>query len=398
MVLSAQNLMKNSTLSMVVGLMAMSINPFVNAQATGNETYNDNNRFKNNGYYKSENKAAPAAAYQSDDMEAVSGMAMASAKMSKRKMVNNNAQWNYGDASATQGDLLINQVQNNLSSYYDGSDFLVRVHVLYNAAPSSYMAIFHMNQAGKKVQDIDSLMSKRVAKLIAQSHSIGLKKEDFYTDMIALVPIFEKEKKTFGKNYTQVPKGFEMQKNLHVRYKNAAQLDALFTLAAQCEIYDLIKVEYFFDSTEMANQILKNKAVQVLNQKLKNYKQMGIALDTNFRMVQEQRHQFFPIDEYMPYQPLAVSTLEADENTDPNKTGSSMPVSTQRTTMFYNQVSTDGFDAVINPSPLTPSIQFVYNLDVRYKIHVPVQTKTETVKQTDLLIITPQGTIKEISK
>ena len=384
--------MKNSTLSMVVGLMAMSINPFVNAQATGNETYNDNNRFKNNGYYKSENKAAPAAAYQSDDMEAVSGMAMASAKMSKRKMVNNNAQWNYGDASATQGDLLINQVQNNLSSYYDGSDFLVRVHVLYNAAPSSYMAIFHMNQAGKKVQDIDSLMSKRVAKLIAQSHSIGLKKEDFYTDMIALVPIFEKEKKTFGKNYTQVPKGFEMQKNLHVRYKNAAQLDALFTLAAQCEIYDLIKVEYFFDSTEMANQILKNKAVQVLNQKLKNYKQMGIALDTNFRMVQEQRHQYFPIDEYMPYQPMAVSTLEADENTDPNKTGSSMPVSTQRTTMFYNQVSTDGFDAVINPSPLTPSIQFVYNLDVRYKIHVPVQTKTETVKQTDLLIITPQGT------
>ena len=390
--------MKNSTLSMVVGLMAMSINPFVNAQATGNETYNDNNRFKNNGYYKSENKAAPAAAYQSDDMEAVSGMAMASAKISKRKMVNNDAQWNYGDASATQGDLLINQVQNNLSSYYDGSDFLVRVHVLYNAAPSSYMAIFHMNQAGKKVQDIDSLMSKRVAKLIAQSHSIGLKKEDFYTDMIALVPIFEKEKKTFGKNYTQVPKGFEMQKNLHVRYKNAAQLDALFTLAAQCEIYDLIKVEYFFDSTEMANQILKNKAVQVLNQKLKNYKQMGIALDTNFRMVQEQRHQFFPIDEYMPYQPLAVSTLEADENTDPNKTGSSMPVSAQRTTMFYNQVSTDGFDAVINPSPLTPSIQFVYNLDVRYKIHVPVQTKTETVKQTDLLIITPQGTIKEISK
>lgn len=383
---------------MVVGLMAMSINPFVNAQATGNETYNENNRFRNNGYYKSEDKAAPAAAYHSDDMEAVSGMAMVNAKMSKRKMVNNNTQWNYGDAAATQGDLLINQVQNNLSSYYDGSDFLVRVHVLYNAAPSSYMAIFHMNQAGKKVQDIDSLMSKRVAKLIAQSHSIGLKKEDFYTDMIALVPIFEKEKKTFGKNYTQVPKGFEMQKNLHVRYKNAAQLDALFTLAAQCEIYDLIKVEYFFDSTEMANQILKNKAVQVLNQKLKNYKQMGIALDTNFRMVQEQRHQFFPIDEYMPYQPLAVSTLEADENTDPNKTGSSMPVSAQRTTMFYNQVSTDGFDAVINPSPLTPSIQFVYNLDVRYKIHVPVQTKTETVKQTDLLIITPQGTIKEISK
>jgi hypothetical protein len=391
--------MKNHTTSLIFGLMAMSILPSAQAQATGNDTYNENNRFKNNGYYKSEDKAAPAAAYRSDDdVESVAAMAAGNAVRSKKRMATNQAQWNYGDAAASQGNLLINQVQNNLSSYYDGSDFLVRVHVLYNAAPSSYMAIFHMNQAGKKVQDIDSLMSKRVAKLIAQGQSIGLKKEDFYTDMIALVPIFEKEKKTFGKNYTQVPKGFEMQKNLHVRYKNAAQLDALFTLAAQCEIYDLIKVEYFYDSTETANQILKNKAVQVLNQKLKTYKQMGISLDTNFRMVQEQRHQYFPIDEYRSYSPLAVSTLEADEVSDAAKSGIPQQSSTQRTTMFYNQVSSDGFDAVINPAPLAPTIQFVYNVDVRYKIHVPVQTKTETIKQTDLLIITPQGTIKEITK
>lgn len=393
--------MKNHTTSLIFGLMAMSILPSAQAQATGNDTYNENNRFRNNGYYKSEDKAAPAAAYRSDDydvVESVAAMAAGNAVRSKKRMATNQAQWNYGDAAASQGNLLINQVQNNLSSYYDGSDLLVRVHVLYNAAPSSYMAIFHMNQAGKKVQDIDSLMSKRVAKLIAQGQSIGLKKEDFYTDMIALVPIFEKEKKTFGKNYTQVPKGFEMQKNLHVRYKNAAQLDALFTLAAQCEIYDLIKVEYFYDSTETANQILKNKAVQVLNQKLKTYKQMGISLDTNFRMVQEQRHQYFPIDEYRSYSPLAVSTLEADEVSDAAKSGIPQQSSTQRTTMFYNQVSSDGFDAVINPAPLAPTIQFVYNVDVRYKIHVPVQTKTETIKQTDLLIITPQGTIKEITK
>jgi hypothetical protein len=381
----------------LLGLSSLATSTSLLAQATGNETYNDNNRFKNNGYYRSESMSAAPATARYDDAE-VSGNMSAVAMKNKRKMAYSNQQYYQAGIETSQGDLLLNQVQNNQSSYYDGSDFLVRVHVLYNAAPSSYMAIFHLNQAGKKVQDIDSLMSKRVSKLIQQSHSIGLKKEDFYTDMIALVPIFEKEKKTFGKNYTQVPKGFEMQKNLHVRYKNAAQLDALFTLAAQCEIYDLIKVEYFYDSTEMANQMLKSKAVQVLNQKLKTYKQMGISLDTNFRMVQEQRHQYFPIDEYMPYQPLAVSTLEADENTDPNKTGSTTPITTQRTTMFYNQVSTDGFDAVINPSPLTPSIQFVYNLDVRYKIQVPIQTKTETIKQTDLLIITPQGTIKEISK
>jgi hypothetical protein len=52
--------MKNHTTSLIFGLMAMSISPFVQAQATGNDTYNENNRFKNNGYYKAEDKAAPA--------------------------------------------------------------------------------------------------------------------------------------------------------------------------------------------------------------------------------------------------------------------------------------------------------------------------------------------------
>ena len=144
---------------MIFSLMAMSIVPFANAQATGNDTYNENNRFKNNGYYKAEDKAAPAAAYRSDDYDGVEAVAVRSAANGKKRMATNQAQWNYGDAAASQGNLLINQVQNNLSSYYDGSDFLVRVHVLYNAAPTSYMAIFHLNQAGKKVQDIDSLMS-----------------------------------------------------------------------------------------------------------------------------------------------------------------------------------------------------------------------------------------------
>ncbi|MEY3801483.1 MAG: hypothetical protein RLZZ548_1363, partial [Bacteroidota bacterium] len=158
--------MKNHTTSLIFGLMAMSITPFVQAQATGNDTYNENNRFKNNGYYKAEDKAAPAAAYRSDDYDGVEAVGVRSAANGKKRMATNQAQWNYGDAAASQGNLLINQVQNNLSSYYDGSDFLVRVHVLYNAAPTSYMAIFHLNQAGKKVQDIDSLMSKRVSKLV----------------------------------------------------------------------------------------------------------------------------------------------------------------------------------------------------------------------------------------
>jgi hypothetical protein len=78
--------MKNHTTSLIFGLMAMSISPFVQAQATGNDTYNENNRFKNNGYYKAEDKAAPAAAYRSDNYDDVEAVAVRSAANGKKRM------------------------------------------------------------------------------------------------------------------------------------------------------------------------------------------------------------------------------------------------------------------------------------------------------------------------
>ena len=78
---------------MIFGLMAMSIVPFANAQATGNDTYNENNRFKNNGYYKMEEKAAPAAVYRSDDYLDNEAVAVRSAAMGKKRMATNQAQW-----------------------------------------------------------------------------------------------------------------------------------------------------------------------------------------------------------------------------------------------------------------------------------------------------------------
>ncbi|MFM8995066.1 MAG: hypothetical protein ACKOI1_02350 [Bacteroidota bacterium] len=106
--------MKNHTTSFFFGLMAMSIVPFANAQATGNDTYNENNRFRNNGYYKAEDKAAPSAAYRSDDYEGTESVAVRSAAMGKKRMATNQAQWKFVDAAESKGNLLINQVQNNL--------------------------------------------------------------------------------------------------------------------------------------------------------------------------------------------------------------------------------------------------------------------------------------------
>ncbi len=349
----------------VVAFFATLGNSF--AQVSGNAQYNENNRFEQSQSYKKAKVRGDVAPY------------------------NGNVQTNnYTD------NALMSQVTNTYSTYTAGNEHVVRVNVLYNANPQNYTAIFHINQAGKKVAELDSLLQQRVNKFIALASKIGIKKDHFYLDMIALVPIFDREKRTFSKSYIQVPKGFEMQKNIHVRYHDPAHLDQLYSMAAQCEIYDLIKVEYQYDSTDVANQIIREKANAILSKKLKMLANMGIKLDTCYRTMTEQQNQSFPTDRYTRYQPLAVSSLDDEGTSDATKIAAN-PIS--RSTLFYNQVSTDGFDAIINPSPLKPGIQFVYTLEVKYRRVEPVNvvTKYQQGENTkEVYLITPQGTVNKI--
>jgi hypothetical protein len=66
--------------------------------------------------------------------------------------------------------------------------------------------------------------------------------------------------------------------------------------------------------------------------------------------------------------------------------------------LFYNQLPTSGFDAVINPSPLKPTIQMVYTMEIKFRRNQPVQVIYKNIEQTKYLLITPQGTIKEWDK
>jgi hypothetical protein len=270
--------MKNA-IKIILPLLIFVYTNITFAQATGNDIYNSNNRFQQNSSYR----GSADRKYKS-----------AQPNINHDYFVNQSANpsWFSGLTAANY----------NTSN----SEIVVNVNILYNAVPSSYMAIFHINQAAEKISELDTLMNRRVEKFINMAKSLGLKRENFYLDMIALVPIYSKEKRVFSKTYTQVPKGFEIQKNIHVKYYDPNLLDKLFGMAAQCEIYDLIKVEYLYDSAEIAGQTMRNKAIQCLNTKLANYKKLGINVDTSFKQFTESGNIFFPIDRYQAYKPLAI--------------------------------------------------------------------------------------------
>lgn len=356
---------------------------FLQAQVTGNSIYNSNNRFQQNDNYRS----SAGKKYKSAQPSATKSLEM-----------NGGYQWNFGDVNSS-----VQYFSGMGAATYttQNSEIIMNVKVLFNARPSAYMAIFHINQAAERIADLDTLMSRRVEKFMNLAKTIGVKREQFYTDMIALVPIYSREKRMFSKTYNQVPKGFEMQKNIHVKYTDVNQLDKLFAFAAQCEIYDLIKVEYLYDSAEYAGQMMRERALNILNKKVQYFAKAGIKTDTSFRVMSEMGDVVFPIDKYHAYQPLAVSSI--DDTDKPDETGMTMKTGmgmTSRSTVFYNPISLDGFDAVINPSPLQPPIQFVYQLQVRYRYNQPatIITTTKTDTKHELIIVPAQGEIKTIIK
>jgi uncharacterized protein YggE len=371
-IVSVLRTMKKLTFAAFWGMLSLPIM----SQVSGNATWNENNRFKNNNTY-----SAPVPA----DMDQEGVVISYDANLNKRRdkqmsragkpMATTSYQWNIPNG------------MNPISSSNEATN--IQIHILKNATPTAYTAIFHINQAGEKVSELDSNLNRRLRKFVALGKEIGLKQNDFYTDMIALVPIFRKEKKLFSSTYVEVPKGFEIQKNVHIRYDHAWQLDRLFSMAAQCEIYDLIKVEYHFDSMQAAQSEMRKKALELLKLRTAHLKSTGINVDTCFRTLTESIQQVDPIDQYKPYQPLAISAI-TDDATTPET--ASRP---NRSTLFHNRMSEGNYDAVINPSPLEPSIQITYTAYIHFERKLPVVQQIKTQNRTKLMMVTPQGQITE---
>lgn len=174
---------------------------------------------------------------------------------------------------------------------FEGSNgFKIEVKALSNEKPTGFVAIFAVSQAGETAEETDRLFNERYQKFAKALEGFGVKSQNIYVDMISFVPKYEyvSEKKIFSKKtYIEIPKGFLMQKNIHIRYDREAQLDQLVTAAASCEIYDLVKIEYQTESPDKIYQKLRTEAMRYVKQQIETYKNMGYRIDTAYQMFAE---------------------------------------------------------------------------------------------------------------
>jgi uncharacterized protein YggE len=281
------------------------------------------------------------------------------------------------------GDTQLKNVNENNA---DSNNMTLKCSAMMNVKADSYLAIFNLTQMGNTGKEADDIITKRTQPFVESLKTLGITTSDVYADMIYLIPIYnyEVEKKLFSKTYNEVPKGFEMQKNLHIRFKDANLIDDIVTLAAANEIYDLVTVEYFVKNSQTAYDTLRNRAVKYLAANAKRFEKLGLKLDGEFRIVSEKSEVTYPDGQYTDYDAFVSQSLEAAR--DKTVTTIRKPK-----TVAYNKLSYESFDIVINPEFLEPVVQYTYELSVSYTLN-----KEKLEPKNHYFIVDNNGALKEL--
>lgn len=262
----------------------------------------------------------------------------------------------------------------------------LKVNALYNQKAGSYVAVFSIVQLGKTTEEANTLLNQRLNAFVKGIQGLAVAPSDIFVDMVNFLPKYELDisKKLFSKkSYTEIPKGFELQKNVHVKYTQPEILDEIVTIAAGQEIYDLVKVDYFGGDPQAVYEELRQKSFDYLNELKKKYRQIGIQLDSAAVLTAENTWVAFPGNRYETYQAYSSQSMEGIEK------GASVNSVDKPVSRFYNAVPTNDYDIVVNPEVLEPVIQYSYNLVARFSF----PRKLEDASRKEYLLVTPNGDV-----
>ncbi len=271
----------------------------------------------------------------------------------------------------------------------DGKNILITVTGMANVKADTYVAIFSLTQSGKTTEEVNSLLDNRIQLALTEiQKKTGI---ETYVDMVSFVPVYEYEmdKKTFSKRtYNETPVGFELKKNIHIKFSKAGDLNEIIAVLSRSEIYDLVRVDYFSNTMEAAKKELMIKAKLIVQDKLKNYQSViGEKLDSVQKQVADVYKVVLPVEMYKSYQAYNSSSLNIRKSGVINQAD-------KTTTLYYQPVIDKEFDFVINPTILEPVIQVMYEIKLMVN-----REKAELVKKPlkHYIMITPAGEVKNLN-
>ena len=284
-------------------------------------------------------------------------------------------------------------IQQQIHKVLQASNVLtIDVKALQNVSATTYTAVFNVSQIGPSAEVTNALMKKRIDSIKIRLKAKGITEKDIAIDVISFVPVYEVEvtKKLFSKTYTEVPKGFELQQNIHIQFTKTNQFETLLEACAKSEVYNLVKVDYFIENIQTIYKNLQDQLLKLIEDKKAYYNVLGFDLANYNIAIADDKYCYFPKDFYQSYQAYNSVSFEA------LKTNKGVTTVKKQTSYYYQPLTYESYDVVINPSILEPVVQIGMNIKLVFTPK-PKEKKVQPFSKTEIdhkyYVISPNGTI-----
>jgi len=272
-------------------------------------------------------------------------------------------------------------------------EMTVVIKGIYNERATSHIATFGILQTGKTADEATSLINERINNVIKEL-AVNNKEVEIATDMISFVPSYSytSDKKIFNpRTYNETPTGFELKKNLIIKYKTATDFDKIISICGKNEIYDLVKVDYITTAYDAIRNQMQKKALEVFKEYMANYSLiMNTDLSKKEKTLLEGFNISYPTENYKKYQAYSSETNPSfDSNSQVN-------VAKKNTTQYYNGALLREHNFIFNPEVIEPTIQAFYEITIKIKLKEDQLPKNTIMKNNKYYIITATGEIKPL--
>ncbi|WP_281226403.1 SIMPL domain-containing protein [Flavobacterium aquiphilum] len=241
------------------------------------------------------------------------------------------------------------------------STFIVQANILKNIVADNYVAVFGVSEKANTLKECNENINKRIDNFISDLSKIGVNKKDIYVDMTTQTQIYDY--KVQGEVAVQYINGFEIKKNVILKFKKISDLDKMVIFASNYNIYDLIKVDYMVSNEEEIYSTLFETAKNIIEKKKNLYVlATNVKLANTSQIFGEKFYSQSPQESYRSYTSNLSSTYTDFRSYDKRIDLAKSP------TYYYDKLNYSGFDKVINPIVTEPAVAYVLSIKIKFKI------------------------------
>ncbi len=272
-----------------------------------------------------------------------------------------------GGAATVQGGKVQDELNSRGLSPLDipppGSNYF-EASVLANVKADEYVAVFGIVQEGSSPADCNAKVDATLKAFRTSLGKLGISQKEMYVDFIIQNRIYQYDvKDNVAKERLA---GFELKKNISIHFRDRDMIDKLVAVAADAQIYDLIKVDYIVHDTRAVEAMLMQKAAAIVKEKAASIKAtLGIEVGLPGQVIAQRFKTYLPTEMYGSYQAAEGEEVQLPYNRD-----WIVEHARRAKTYYFNPLDAKLFDQVINPVVLDPVVQFTVYLKVKYN-HVP---------------------------